>query len=66
MEDPEPCWERDPNLALTTAPITEADLIVSLLGKEKLVKIEVKGMAALPHCHSEFETRNIYCYIFLK
>lgn len=51
-------------MALTTAPITEADLIVSLLGKEKLVKIEVKGMAALPHCHSEFETRNIYCYIF--
>lgn len=51
-------------MALTTAPITEADLIVSLLGKEKLVKIEVKGMAALPHCYSEFETRNIYCYTF--
>lgn len=48
-EDPGPCWERDPNLALTTAPITRADLIVSLLGKKKLgKKTEVvrKGMVA--------------------
>lgn len=34
-EDPGLCWERDPNLALTTAPITGADLIVSLLGEKK-------------------------------
>lgn len=31
-EDPGPCRERDPELALTTAPITEAELIVPLLG----------------------------------
>lgn len=35
-EDPGPCWERDPNLALTIAPITRADLIVSLLGKKEV------------------------------
>lgn len=34
-DDPGLCWERDPNLALTTAPITGADLIVSLLGEKK-------------------------------
>lgn len=50
-EGPDPCWERDPNLALSTAPITGADLIVSLLGKNKL-----KGMAAPPRSRSEFET----------
>lgn len=35
-EDPGPCWEHDPNLALTTAPITGADLIVSLLGEKEV------------------------------
>lgn len=47
VEDPEPCWEHDPNLALTTAPITGADLIVSLLGMKKFIRIEWKGLAAL-------------------
>lgn len=32
-EDPGPCRERDPELALTTAPITGAELIVPLLGR---------------------------------
>lgn len=51
-EDPGTCWERDPNLALTTAPITGADLIVLLLGEEKKKswgKIEVKGMVAVEY-----------------
>lgn len=34
-EHPEPCREHDPNLALTTEPITRADLIVPLLGEKK-------------------------------
>lgn len=34
-EHPGPCRERDPDLALTTEPITRADLIVPLLGEKK-------------------------------
>ncbi|TNN88333.1 hypothetical protein EYF80_001549 [Liparis tanakae] len=45
-EDPGPCWERDPNLAPTTATITGADLIELLLGKKKLGKTKGKGTAA--------------------
>lgn len=34
-EDPGPCWERDPDLAPTTAPVTGADLIALLLGEKR-------------------------------
>lgn len=54
-DDPGPCWEHDPDLALTTAPITGADLIVSLLGKKNFVKTEVKGMVTL-NPYSEHKT----------